>query len=203
MPRALLLPARAVTLYRRLLADAAIAWVGLEGVAGSAGEIFHLVADAGHIVGRPVRADVPRYGAAIPSDQTVRVTVDRARLLRAARLACRVGGDDPSLLLLPSPAGLRVVARDPDSDAALVATLPTEGETPDDKLPPLALAARGLLAPLRLSPGRAVTLAWRETHEAVTIGGGTAANDQDRLWVVMPQHNPRAIERELHRRSAA
>ena len=67
-----------------------------------------------------------------------------------------------------------------------------------------ALAARGLLDPLRLSPGRAVTLAWRESDEAVTIGGGIGtANDQDRLWVVMPQHNPRALERELCRRTAA
>lgn len=204
LPRTLLIPVRAVALYRRLLTGAAVAWLGLSGAAEPRDERVHLVADTGRVVGRPLLAAAPRYDAAIPPDWAVRVTVDRAHLRRAARLARRViAAEDPSLLLLPGPTGLRVVARDPDSDASLVAPLPAACEAVAGDFPPIALGAKSLSDPLRLSPGRSITLAWRATNEAVTIGDGTAANDRNRLWVVMPQHNPRAIERELHRRPAA
>lgn len=204
LPRTLLIPARAVALYRRLLVGAAVAWLGVSGATDPRDETVHLVADTGRVVGRPVLAAAPRYDAAIPPDWTVRVTVDRAHLRRAARLARRVSAaEDPSLLLLPGPTGLRVVARDPDTDASLVAPLPAACEAVSGDFPPIALGARSLSDPLRLSPGRSITLAWRATNEAVTIGGTDMPDCRDRLWVVMPRHNPRGLERELRRRPAA
>jgi len=193
LPRTLRIPARAVALYRRLLTGAAVAWLGVSGAAEPRDETVHLV-------GRPVLAAAPRYAAAIPPDWAVRVAVERAHLRRAARLArCSSVAGDPSLLLLPGPTGLRVVARDPDSDASLVAPLPAACEAVAGDFASIALGAQSLSDPLRLSPGRSITLAWRATNEAVTIGGTDIPDCRDRLWVVMPQHNPQGIERELRR----
>ena len=186
----LLVPARAVREFGRLLEDAHDA--RLEVLPDGRG-LRLAVADA-TVFTRLVEGRFPDVDQVIPRAPATRVTVDTAAFRQAMRVAAPFGGTggDARPGVLDAAAGcLRLRARGAETGEA-------EGELPaevEGEPRSVALNTRLLGQVLQSATCARLELAWSAPQTPVLLHEAGRGDGVD-LWVVMPMHDPALVERQ-------
>ena len=180
-PQQLLVPARAVAEFARLLADAEAARLLLtpdgRGVSLAAGETV--------LYARLIEGRFPEIERVIPQEYRTRVTVDTVAFRQAVRVAGLFGsGDVRPILLEATPDRLRVTARGAETgeaESALPASLEGEPQA-------VSLNTRLLADLLDAVAADRLELRWTSPQAPVVVRQAEPADEAD-LAVLMPLHD--------------
>lgn len=187
-PRRLLVPARAVAEFARLLAETQAARLLLtpdgRGVLLAAGETA--------LYARLIEGQFPEIERVIPQECRTRVTVDTAAFRQAVRVAGLFGGGDVRPVLLEAmPDWLRVTARGAETgetETSLPATLEGEPQA-------VSLNTRLLADLLDTMTTDRLELRWKTPQTPVVLREVEPADEAD-VAVVMPLHDPALTQRK-------
>jgi DNA polymerase-3 subunit beta len=178
----LLVPARAVVEFTRLLADAEAARL----LMAPEGRGVALVVGETTLYTRLIDGHFPDIERVIPQDGRTRVTVETAAFRQAVRVAGLFGsGDARPVLLQAEVDGLRLEARGAESGEAqskLPARLEGEPQT-------VAVNTRLLIDLLDAVAGDQLELRWESPQAPVVVREADRPERFD-LWVVMPLYDP-------------
>lgn len=188
-PRQLLVPARAVSEFGRLLAEGQSAHV----VPTPDDRAVHLVVGPTTLYSRLVEGRFPDVERVIPRSWDTRVEIDAASFRQAVRLASLFGdrSETRPVILEVEPGLLRLRARGDEAGEAeseLQATLEGEPRT-------IALNTSLLNDILDAVDSKQLELAWTSPQMPFVVREAGQANTGD-LWLAMPVHLP-AVTRAL------
>lgn len=187
--RHLLVPARAVVEFGRLLVEAEAARI----IATPDGGGIHLVADGTTLFSRLVDGRFPDIDRVIPQAWRTRVVVQTASFRQAVRVAGLFGKDGQvrPVVFEARPGGLRLLARgDETGEAEGEVAAVVEGDPQS-----VALNSRLLVDLLDTVDGKQLELSWMSPQSPVVVrevGRGTSAD----LSLAMPLHLPAVVQRQ-------
>lgn len=187
--RHFLAPARAVTEFGRLLAEADAARLVPTPDDGG----LHLVAGATTLFTRLVDGRFPDIERVVPREWRTRVVVQAASFRQAVRVAGLFGKDGQvrPVIFEARPGGLRLVARgDETGEAEGEVTALVEGEAQS-----VALNSRLLAELLDTVDSPQLELTWSSPQSPVVIREIRHDNSPD-LWLTMPLHLPQLVRHE-------
>ncbi len=186
-PQQLLVPARAVAEFARLLGEAEAGRLVLT----PDGRGVLLAARETALYARLIEGRFPEIERVIPQECRTHVTVDTAAFRQAVRVAGLFGsGDVRPVLLEATRDGLRVTARGAETgetESALPATLEGEPQA-------VSLNTRLLVDLLDAIAADRLELGWTSPQAPVVVREAEPADEAD-LAVVMPLHDPALAQR--------
>ncbi len=178
----LILHARAVAEYARLLAGRKDEEARILGLGGAPPKGVHLVVGDVTVYARAIDGRYPRTEMILPKTSGTRVTVDLGSLKRAVRsVSVFVEGKAPVVRLEVSPGKLALRASQAEvGDGATDIPAETDGAGGE-----VGLNLRYLADQLGAIDGKRVRLSWASAHSLVEFGDPDGAGASAR-WVVMP-----------------
>ncbi|MGD9894804.1 MAG: DNA polymerase III subunit beta [Dehalococcoidia bacterium] len=186
--RQLLVPARAVAEFARLLADAPVARLLL----AADGRGVTLVVGETMLSTRMIEGRFPDVEREIPQEWRSRVTVDTVAFRQAVRVASLFGSGDARPVVIEAAANrLRLQARGDetgDAEGELEASLEGEAQA-------VALNTRLLADVLDTATGERLELRWSSPQTPVVLREAGRADEID-LWVVMPLYDQALARRQ-------
>lgn len=183
----LLVPARAVVEFGRLLVDAETARL----ITTSDGGGVHLVADGTTLFSRLVDGRFPDIDRVIPQAWRTRVVVQTASFRQAVRVAGLFGKDGQvrPVVFEARPGGLRLLARgDETGEAEGEVAAVVEGDSQS-----VALNSRLLVDLLDAIDGKQLELSWMSPQSPVVVCEVGRETSTD-LSLAMPLHLPTAVQ---------
>jgi len=182
--RHLLVPARAVMEFGRLLVEAEAARL----IATPDGGGLHLVAGATTLFSRLVNGRFPDIDRVIPHEARTRVVVQTASFRQAVRVAGLFGKDGQvrPVVFQARPGGLRLLARgDETGEAEGEIAAIVEGDSQS-----VALNSRLLIDLLDTVDGSQLELSWTSPQSPVVVRE-VGREDSPDLWLAMPASSAR------------